>query len=256
MLTKIKRSHFGYPVRFIYFPDDPEVLPSLRPWEAALGIQASDAVKECLAPCTVKAVPYHTLISDLTQPARALFDRVHSKRRNRLRHAERIGINVSRNVEDADALYASFAQFYRSKSLAVPPRANFDLIYHTCEIYTAYYEQEPIIHHMVMVDQPHRACMQFGWHNTDNTQTNALRGSANIYLCWWEMLHFRDRGFQEFDWGGVVTDRNSPAYSRTEFKVEFGGELRREWYLVLLGTLLRPIWHLARRRVDTIRLEE
>lgn len=256
MLTRTKRSHLGYPIRLIYFPDDPAAMPPLKPWDVALGVQASDAVKTCVAPSVVKAVPYHTLITDLTQSTEALYDAIHPKKRNRVRQAERMPFIVRPNADDPDELYASFSRFYQNKNLTVPTRANFDLVYHTGEIFTIYYEGEPLIHHMALTDHPHRACLIYGWNVLEAMQPNAIRGAANIYLCWWELLHYQERGFHAFDWGGVVLDPNSPAYSRTTFKMEFGGQLRQEWYLIMLGALLRPLWRLGKKRFDTLQLEE
>ena len=75
--------------------------------------------------------------------------------------------------------------------------------------------------HVYVLDPP-IARVWFGGSNLG--QDRADRGYANTLLHWEMLLHFRDEGYETYDWGGAVFDRDSPLYSITRFKLGFGGE--------------------------------
>ena len=58
----------------------------------------------------------------------------------------------------------------------------------------------------------------------------AVVGRANRWLHWRDMLEFKRRGLQRYDWGGMFEDESVPEQaSINSFKREFGGAATRTY---------------------------
>ncbi|MGZ8202103.1 MAG: GNAT family N-acetyltransferase [Burkholderiales bacterium] len=78
----------------------------------------------------------------------------------------------------------------------------------------------PLCYHVYVVDG-HRAMLLYSgshFRSARSAEERARLGRANRYLHWRDMLHFKERGFHVYDWGGLTGDPNIAQFKRT-----FGG---------------------------------
>lgn len=67
-------------------------------------------------------------------------------------------------------------------------------------------------------------------HGTQNTSLRALIGRANRLLHLRDMLHFRQRGFETYDFGGIDVENLGAETTRiTQFKMGFGGTIAKTY---------------------------
>ncbi len=76
-----------------------------------------------------------------------------------------------------------------------------------------------IITHIYLFDE-RRVLLMHSFHNLQYSD-NALRGYANKYLHWQDILFFKRNLFEEYDFGGIEPEK-VPGISR--FKLNFGGK--------------------------------
>ena len=93
----------------------------------------------------------------------------------------------------------------------------------------------------------------------DNGEMKNLIGRANRYLHWRDILNFKSRGVNWYNFGGLFVDPSSKETSSiNRFKKEFGGIEVNEWKLVqacsLLGRLVAFAYKLKiRKRPEYLR---
>ncbi len=74
--------------------------------------------------------------------------------------------------------------------------------------------------------------------------SNPVIGAANRYLIWEALRYAKNKGLQEFDFGGYHTGDNPDLQRVNFFKLSFGGE-RTTRYICRKD--YSPLYHLARR---------
>jgi hypothetical protein len=71
----------------------------------------------------------------------------------------------------------------------------------------------------------------------------ALVGRANRWLHWRDMLCFKERGMQHYDWGGLFEDESVPEHAGVNgFKKDFGGQPVRSYDCTVPVTARGRIW--------------
>jgi hypothetical protein len=238
-----------FPAKIYFFLRSITEFGHCKPWDIILCKQSSTATKDQLAHVATKIVPYYTLLTDLSLAEESLWESIARSRRLKISQAEKMNIEIRVNPYPTEHSYARVKRFHLAKGLPAPEWAFFKSLARQCDTFTIALHGEEALLHMVVKDTPARAMVMYSCVLNDHL-SNSERGALNSYLHWWEVKHYRDLRYQQYDWGGVVIDKSSPLYSITRFKREFGGELAQEWHLVVLGSWLRPLGRLARWRSE------
>jgi hypothetical protein len=232
------------PVRMLFFVECPHEVGQIRPWDVIMCRQATDAVRTALAPIATRAYPYATLQSDLTQRHAALWGAISRQRQQKIKQADALDVEVREHPFTPDELYDRIAGFHAQKALPVPSRSYVDSLRPHSDTFLVTARGQEGVLHLVMKDPGARVMVMYSCVLAGEALSNSERGTMNSYLHWWEMCHYQQLGYASYDWGGVVRERESPAYGITRFKQEFGGALHEQWHLVLLGSVLRPFGRL------------
>lgn len=90
------------------------------------------------------------------------------------------------------------------------------------------------------------------WFRFQESAEKNLMGKANRYAHWMDMLAFRERGVETYDWGGWYNGALDEEKLRiNRFKEEFGGKVRENYnsiaYLTWKGKIFRLMKKFKRR---------
>jgi hypothetical protein len=220
-------------------------ITGLMPWTYAHCMQASDAVRDVLAPHIVDSQPFTTLISDLHESVEQLTGRLDTSRARNIRRGESLPMEMAINQVSRQDAYTLLARFYQERGVRQPDWDYFTLIAQRCDIWSTTLEGRLATIDVVLRDYPDRVRVMYGCHNVACELSGAQRGAIASTVHWKQVLEYKRQGFHWYDWGGIVTDRDSPYYGITKFKLAFGGVERTEWNLTLAGSVVRPVLHLA-----------
>ncbi len=231
--------HGPVPVLQAWFAEDvTAVYGCLERAELVDVLQCTPAVADALSAVTYARREFETLLIDLSQTEAELLRALDPK-------SCRYEVNKARKLIDAspgdvvrrwersetDAKHLIDAFMVRS-GYAQPTA---DQLWRAgresgaLEIHTVSYHGRLVAAHVVLVDWPRRARLLFS--ATIDRADVALRsviGPLNRWLHLEELFELRRRGFHEYDFGGVTTDRDSPVYAIGQFKRSFGGRIVRE----------------------------
>ena len=244
MISFTKPSKFLYPVRWVYFADDPSALPAIHPWEIVVCKQASEAVKEAVKDQAVFVQEFHTLLTDLTQPLDALWKRMNKTRRNNITQisdAVDLPLDIAINELSVDEFYEHYCTFSRQKRFGKPNYCALKTIVRYCDVIHASYQGKCCAISSNLRDGTSRVRGIHSISNIDPVIPGQLRSRINARLNWWEMQYYKEQGVAIYDWGGIFTDPHSPSYGITAFKESFGGERHQEWDIILAGSMLKPL---------------
>jgi hypothetical protein len=201
--------------------------------------------------------PTSTLVSDLTADETEMLRRFGSTTRYEINRAQNKDSLDARVLSPLASAVTAFLDFYdrfaQQKSL---PRA------YRRELFAASAAQqlvltqascadEVLVWHAYIVWRTSAALLYSASHfrNTSGAQ-RALVGRANRWLHWKDMLHFKEMGFQRYDWGGLFDDESSADRAGINgFKRDFGGE-RVAAYNCTTPLTLKGRLYLAARAVS------
>ncbi len=241
MITITKPSRVLYPVRWVYFSENPAELIAARPWEVIYYKQANEAIRDHQAENAVMVRQFHTLVSDLTLPLDTLWERIHPTRRRKIRRGEEMAPAIEINQLSMPELYQHYRRFTLYKGLASPSYSSFAGIARHCHVIHLTFEGTCSLIRASLIDASSRIRGVFLFHNIHAAMPDSTRSNLNSYCIWWEMQYYKSLGIKSYDWAGVITDTASPFYGITQYKESFGGELRHEWDLILTGRMLKPL---------------
>lgn len=224
---RIAQSRFGIPLIKYYFTQ-----PPLLPWrEWWIPVAYMDCY-ELAHPYFFKTVLRHTLITDLTLPQATLFQGFNRVTRSQIRQYQQeqfFTLNLSTPLEQFMPLYNAFA---RSRSLSM----------FSCEDASTIGEQnyrifgmedaqgKPLLCHFYLLGNAMQTVNLLISASTldyrEDQSMSRLLARANRYLHWQGMCHFKEAGFQRYDWGGYVPDTPDPVMQGiNRFKKTFNGQL-------------------------------
>lgn len=185
------------------------------------------------------AVQFVTLVSDLTEDADAIMKHFTSNCRNEVRRAYKDGstheIVPAEKIsdEDIEAFVSFFEEFWKSKdsSLSNPASLIEELKQYrdigALVITKGRVGDETCIYHTYLCDENnarllHSASLFRLAEDDDDRAARQVIGRANRMLHYEDMLYFKEKGLQKYDWGGA--GKEEEVASITKFKEAFGGE--------------------------------
>jgi hypothetical protein len=195
------------------------------------------------------ASPFHTLHLNLLQPVDTLLEAIDKQVRYEIRRSETkdsLTIIVTA-TPDVDALH-SFESFYnhfaeskglsacRYEYLLMLSKHNGLIISNVCDA-----NGDCLVAHAYIVGGKRARLLHSAsvFRDTVDKSERALHGRANRLLHWKDILHFKENGYNIYDFGGIGDLSQNPVLAGiNEFKMKFGGTQVTEYNSVRANTIL------------------
>jgi hypothetical protein len=172
---------------------------------------------------------FSTLITPLTLTEDELMARIKTKVRWEIKQApkQNITFHVKKEVSEKELsnYINTYNNFARQKGLGEITMASaFAAMKKKCLCITiAQLEEKPLVIHFYILNNNERARLQLSFHDiTLPEEMNQVRGNANRFLHWSDLLYFKQNNFRVYDWGGVDLKTENHI---TKFKMGFGGDI-------------------------------
>ena len=205
----------------------------------------------------------HTLVIDLAADEDHLLEDMSKDTRSKIRRAmQKDALQVAAIDDPSGAAIEEFADFYdrfaaaqsvsgafRPRLAALARQGNLVLTTVTGE------DAEPLVQHAYVAARG-RSYMLYSGSTLGQAADSGARnliGRANRYLHWHDIRHFKERGYELYDFGGLdVTERSEKTAGIARFKRGFGGDVRPVYSTTSPRSLLGSVVHriLAVRGVD------
>lgn len=172
--------------------------------------------------------PYGSHIVNLLSSEEELWQKMHKKHRNGIRHAKNIGVTVKES-KDIDLFVLLSGETYRRSGGVPPAKEELSLVFRIlnskqlCSLYVAYHNERPLAAAYML----HCGKRVTYWHGA--TADDGIFGASN--LLHWELTRLYKRlGYHWYDFGGanLGMDNAEKIHGINRFKERFGGEL--EYY--------------------------
>lgn len=194
-----------------------------------------------------------TLMTDLYEDKEELFKAFRSTLRNEIKRVQKKGIQAKIYIpspeNDINELLVDieekFVSMYKSKGMLKKfPRWRVkNYIMHNCVFITyACLDGNNLVYHIYVSDGKNVqfliSCSDFRNNDLDMQKTIAM---ANKYLHWYDIVYFKDNGFEIYDWGGIFSFDEPTGIDK--FKMAFGGRAVEHYfetrYISLRGKILK-----------------
>jgi lipid II:glycine glycyltransferase (peptidoglycan interpeptide bridge formation enzyme) len=171
----------------------------------------------------------YTLLNDLTEEKDKIFSRFKPNVRNQIRKFDKIEEFTCTSNYESKALFLEFySHFAEAKHLPKVEENSIDKYNKNLFYICGYLEGILTNMQVYLIDKESHTVRLLHSISTlyeeEDKHRHAKIGWINRYLHWHTMLHFKEEGFQTFDWGGYTNDANSPLAGIDKFKAAFGGE--------------------------------
>jgi hypothetical protein len=212
-----------------------EVMPLLDQASVVVLRQCPEPLARELDPWVFKARPFHTPLIDLTLSEDHLWQKLEPKScRYEIRRAQKMDCTISLNeeTETARLLINESIRRLRYREEITQERWRAEL--HLHDIFLCWWQAVPVATHVMLRDPPARAKLLFSaTADRSLARFRPMVGPCNRLLHWYEVQHYKAKGFRYYDFGGCTLDKGAPDYSITQFKLSFGGEVVAEPTLFL-----------------------
>ena len=180
--------------------------------------------------------PLYTTIIPLDSPLEDLMQQMDPKScRYEIRKSEKMSYSHYVN-KFHDEAYVLFNHFFNSNGYreTITPDEWKGYAINT-DLHTIWHNDILIAAHLIMLNPSNRVRLLLS--ATADRKDEYLRNfisPLNRRLHWCEMIHYKEIGYIEYDFGGVVTDPNDSKYPISKFKNSFGGDLKKEYSLFII----------------------
>jgi hypothetical protein len=166
----------------------------------------------------------NTSLISLEQDEQKLFEDIHRTTQRHIRKAEKLGIETridfNPSTQKSKNVINDFAVFARKKSIEWNSNRIYALQKSGRLIITeAFLQNELLVTHVYLHDT-RQVVLLHSYPARENRETHLLRGYANKYLHWKDLVELRKQGLKIYDFGGVDLEKH-PGISA--FKRSFGG---------------------------------
>ena len=200
---------------------------------------------------TIELNKVYTTTIDLQQTLNEIESKFEKKLRWYVRKGEkgRFSHNVSLPQGDGDIadLVSEYNYFANRKALDILQREwLLNYVDGKTTIITNLSDGTRIILYHVYINDGARVRLQFSFSTNYATGLDGqYLGTANRYLHWMDIQHFKRTGFHVYDLGGIP-EASSDLLSLRRFKLTFGGEIEQSWDFRIEKGVFRAIKKLIR----------
>lgn len=189
---------------------------------------------------------FHTCMNDLTLAEENMQAAIHKNVRYEVRRSERDDIRIcfynKSDLESDSGLLDRFAELYENmyRSKGVDTKYNLAAVKKYVEaggiLFSAvWYGGEMIVFHSYIYDDTDTRLLHSASCFREESADQSMIGRANKRLHWEDILYFKKKGLQRYDWGGI-SDFDNPN-GIDAFKLKFGGD-KITYYNVFAGNTL------------------
>jgi len=195
---------------------------------------------------------FATLAIDLTLDLDTIWKNMSSYCRRDVKRAERRGVTV-RLSEDFDAFYSIYSSFKEKKKLRwyfPMNKAEFTKYVRNGVLFATEFHNRMIAGHVWFHDEHQmRGIVTASRRLESNSELGSIVGCGNRLSIWRAIEYAKNSGMGILDLGGfyVGSDQNDPRYSINQFKLRFGGKLKRVYhyyYYSRMLSIVRPVQRL------------
>jgi lipid II:glycine glycyltransferase (peptidoglycan interpeptide bridge formation enzyme) len=180
-----------------------------------------------------KCVTQHTVVLDLSQDSDRLFAQIDNYKRKVLKRALKVDFDII-NLSPTIGLLNEFRSLYNKSIAKKGATPIFSLNYLKAlipfmTIFKGDYEGNTL-EIMILIHDGQTVRAHYLAHN-ENYPDKQIRGFIGSVIFWKAIMHFKEQGYQTFDFGGINLDEVSSSQGFTKFKLSFGGEIcPNYWY--------------------------
>ena len=222
-MVEIKESRKGMPMYYLWYAKEPKKCNGFVTY------------KQSLIPIGKNVEKFPTLLTDLTQEEEEIWKQFAKNCAYEIKRAKREEVSVeilesSRISEQEIREFCEFFdQFWESKGIRQADPEEFykeakTYIDNGCMVFSkAKIDGQTIVYHTYVVEGEYtRLLHSASLYRISQDRKPAIVGMANRYLHWEDMLYFKEKGIQKYDWGGA--GEGEDVIGITRFKESFGGE--------------------------------
>jgi hypothetical protein len=210
-----------------------------------------------------RCTPFHTSVLDLGPSPDALLRNCKTQTRRIIRKGAAAGFFIARSPEVSGSLFTEIREVHRPfassrqladldtrriSSLATAGRIALSLLRSPSGV--------PLAWH-IWCSVAHRARLLVGGSRYDTPLPEEERKPArlaNTYLCWQNILYFRDHGIKLVDFGGWYVGSDEKMLNINRFKAGFGGRIVEEFHctraLTAKGRIAEQLKSVRRNTLD------
>lgn len=214
-----------------------KAIPIIDCWYAEHALAMDGVIRYQEAERPIGAVPqkFETLLSDLREDEETILSHYSKNCRYEVRRAPKEGVvcvaKCGKEITEQDILAFTdfFEQFWASKGISYNEKEKCRAMMRqyaaagAMALTTASIGDKLLVYHTYILDKRrvrlYQSASQF---RTDESITTNIIGFANRYLHYQDMLFFKNKGKEQYDWGGA--GRTEDVESITKFKESFGGK--------------------------------
>ncbi len=189
---------------------------------------------------------YHTCMNDITITEEEMLAAINKAVRYQFRRSEKDNIEIrfytKTDIENAPELIAAFADIYERmyQSKGSDTKLNISAVKKYLDadgiVFSAvWHEDEMLVFHSYICDDTDARLLHSASCFREESADQSMIGRANKRLHWEDILYFKKKGLQRYDWGGISDFENPNGID--EFKLKFGGE-KITYYNVFVGNTL------------------
>jgi len=189
---------------------------------------------------------FHTCMNDLTISEEEMLAAVNRSVRYQFRRSQKDNVEIRfytrMDIEKAPELLSAFADIYGRmyQSKGSDTRLNISAVNKYLEtdgiVFSAvWHEGEMLVFHSYICNDTDARLLHSASCFREETADQSMIGRANKRLHWEDILYFKDKGLQRYDWGGISDFENPNGID--EFKLRFGGD-KITYYNVFAGNTL------------------
>lgn len=221
----LDRKLLTFKVKFVYFCDFPVDIPNC------------DAI--CINYCKNKAdvdgfkcIEQPTTIIDLTQSLETIWKNMNQLSRRKIRKAEEesFQITLSRQYDEFYKINKYFQKYKGFASLLDPQHPDLQTMEKYGTLFLVFHNDELLAGNLYLEDEE-RICLWLSASKrmeVDKEKANFI-GRANALLHWKVIHYAREKGFKEYDLGGIwpveAAARDIEKKNMNFFKLSFGGNI-------------------------------
>ena len=229
---------FGLKTKQIAWPSNDQVVrEALRTANIVKAMYLSENDLFSLLDLHPLAKPLYTTLIDLESSLDELMRQMDPKScRYEIRKSDKMDFNHHVN-EFHDEAFGLFNHFIVSNGYrAAITQEEWKGYASITDLHTIWHDNTLIAAHLILLNPPKRARLLLS--ATADRKDESLRNfisPLNRRLHWCEIIWYKEKGYLEYDFGGILNNPDDPRYSITRFKNSFGGKPITEYSLYLFG---------------------
>jgi hypothetical protein len=185
---------------------------------------------------TFRTKPFQTPLIDLAPTEEELYQKLHrTSCRKEVRQAQEMNLVVTRNEKTELARTLINDSIRRLRYRQEVSESAWQALLPDHDVFLCQSQDIPVAAHVILADHPQRARpVNSGTADRKDERIRGVVGHANRLLHWREMLHYKAAGIRYYDFGGCdFSNKESPEYAISQFKLSFGAEVVEEPMLYL-----------------------